>query len=80
MFAYREKEEGIIKWAVRPIANNQFEKKLLAQSNSKILNSHAEEELEKCLQNPDVAQSIRDNFKDGEWDEFHSEYELPKHF
>lgn len=26
MFAYREKEEGIIKWAVRPIANNQFVK------------------------------------------------------
>jgi hypothetical protein len=76
--ARRLKQEGTVIWAVRPTKNNQFEKKLLVDSNSKSLNQHTEKELDRCLQNPDVAQSIRDHYKDDKWEEFGADYQLPK--
>lgn len=68
--------EGKVTWGVRPLDNNQFEKRLLLDSNVSILNRNLERAVDKCLENPDIAQSIRDNFKNGAWDELSLNYQM----
>ena len=70
--------EGNVIWKVRPTADNKFEKELVVAPKDKILISHSQSQLDKCLKNPDIVKSIRDNFKDGKWDEFRVDYKLTK--
>lgn len=76
--ALHSKIEGTVVWAVRPTDTEEFEKKLVTSSGAKILDEHTKRELNKCLQNPDIIKSIRENFMDGKWDEYRAEYHLKK--
>jgi len=70
--------EGNVIWKVRPAAGHKFEKELVVAPKDKILKNHSEAQLDKCLKNPDIAQSIRDHFTEGKWDEFRVDYKLIK--
>lgn len=70
--------EGTVIIQVRPKNDGSFEKNLITKSVTTIFVRHTQKELDKCLNNPIVAQSIRDNFKGEEWDEFKDIYQLKK--
>lgn len=72
------KQEGTVIIKVRPTSDGGFEKKIIAESVTAILIRHTQQELEKCLDNQIIAQSIRENFKDDNWDEFKYTYQLKK--
>ena len=70
--------QGLITWGVTPNTKGGFDKKLIDDSKTKILGSYTERQLDKCLENPDIAESIRKHFKPGEWDTFTLNFELKK--
>lgn len=70
--------EGLATWGVSPNASGGFEKNLIDDPKAKILEIHSERQIDKCLENPDIAESIRKNFKPGEWDKLSFQYELTK--
>lgn len=68
--------QGKVVWGVRPIDNMKFEKKLFVDSKTGFFESRTEKEIDKCLNNTDIANSIRENFKNGEWDKIEFEFTL----
>lgn len=68
--------QGEVVWGVRPIDNMKFEKKLFIDSKTGFFESRTEKEIDKCLNNPEIAKSIRENFTNGEWNKIKFEFRL----